>query len=160
MAYDFNLAAWCRTGTCRCFGRWRCCIEFRVRRSDVCDRAQLSRLHIFDGRLPGRGYQRYRCCRQLDSGNVNSGQLDSRIIKVTPGQRVSAISNDAGTFSLSITELTQIMPDKDWIAKLQPDEAEAALKKLAELMDQPLSPRFATRLQTLERAIKAKAGST
>ena len=52
------------------------------------------------------------------------------------------------------------MPDKDWIAKLQPDEAEAALKKLAELMDQPLSPRFATRLQTLERAIKAKAGST
>jgi hypothetical protein len=25
---------------------------------------------------------------------------------VTPGQRVSAISNDAGTFSLSITELT------------------------------------------------------
>ena len=26
--------------------------------------------------------------------------------KVTPGQRVSAISNDAGTFSLSITELT------------------------------------------------------
>jgi|SRR4029077_3989510 hypothetical protein len=28
-------------------------------------------------------------------------------IKVTPGQRVSAISNDAGTFSLSITELTK-----------------------------------------------------
>ena len=27
--------------------------------------------------------------------------------KVTPGQRVSAISNDAGTFSLSITELTK-----------------------------------------------------
>jgi hypothetical protein len=27
-------------------------------------------------------------------------------VKVTPGQRVSAISNDAGTFSLSITELT------------------------------------------------------
>jgi hypothetical protein len=25
---------------------------------------------------------------------------------VTPGQRVSAVSNDAGTFSLSITELT------------------------------------------------------
>ena len=28
-------------------------------------------------------------------------------IIVTPGQRVSAISNDAGTFSLSITELTK-----------------------------------------------------
>ena len=28
-------------------------------------------------------------------------------IKVTPGQRVSAISNDAGTFPLSITELTK-----------------------------------------------------
>ena len=28
-------------------------------------------------------------------------------IKVTPGQRVSALSNDAGTFSLSITELTK-----------------------------------------------------
>ena len=28
-------------------------------------------------------------------------------IKVTPGQRVSAISNDAGTFSLSVTELTK-----------------------------------------------------
>jgi hypothetical protein len=28
-------------------------------------------------------------------------------IKVTPGQRVSAISNDAGTFSLSISELTK-----------------------------------------------------
>jgi hypothetical protein len=28
------------------------------------------------------------------------------VVKVTPGQRVSAISNDAGTFSLSITELT------------------------------------------------------
>ena len=27
--------------------------------------------------------------------------------KVTPGQRVSAISNDAGTFSLSVTELTK-----------------------------------------------------
>ena len=28
------------------------------------------------------------------------------VVKVTPGQRVSAISNDAGTFSLSITELS------------------------------------------------------
>jgi hypothetical protein len=28
------------------------------------------------------------------------------VVKVTPGQRVSAISNDAGTFSLAITELT------------------------------------------------------
>jgi hypothetical protein len=28
------------------------------------------------------------------------------VVQVTPGQRVSAISNDAGTFSLSITELT------------------------------------------------------
>lgn len=27
-------------------------------------------------------------------------------LRVSPGQRVSAISNDAGTFSLSITELT------------------------------------------------------
>ena len=51
------------------------------------------------------------------------------------------------------------MPDRDWIAKLQPDEAEAALKKLAQLMDRPLSPRLATGLHTLERALKAKAGS-
>jgi hypothetical protein len=29
------------------------------------------------------------------------------IVKVTAGQRVSAISNDAGTMSLSITELTK-----------------------------------------------------
>jgi hypothetical protein len=29
------------------------------------------------------------------------------VAKVTPGQRVSAISNDAGTFSLSVTELTK-----------------------------------------------------
>lgn len=29
------------------------------------------------------------------------------IVKVTPGQRVSAISNDAGTFSLNVTELTK-----------------------------------------------------
>ena len=28
------------------------------------------------------------------------------VARATPGQRVSAISNDAGTFSLSITELT------------------------------------------------------
>jgi hypothetical protein len=28
------------------------------------------------------------------------------VFRCTPGQRVSAISNDAGTFSLSITELT------------------------------------------------------
>jgi hypothetical protein len=28
------------------------------------------------------------------------------VVRCTPGQRVSAISNDAGTFSLSITELT------------------------------------------------------
>jgi hypothetical protein len=28
-------------------------------------------------------------------------------VRVTPGQRVSAISNDAGTFSLSIVELTK-----------------------------------------------------
>jgi hypothetical protein len=28
------------------------------------------------------------------------------VVRVSPGQRVSAISNDAGTFSLSITELT------------------------------------------------------
>jgi hypothetical protein len=28
------------------------------------------------------------------------------VARCTPGQRVSAISNDAGTFSLSITELT------------------------------------------------------
>jgi hypothetical protein len=30
----------------------------------------------------------------------------AEVLRVTPGQRVSAISNDAGTFSLSITELT------------------------------------------------------
>ena len=29
-----------------------------------------------------------------------------QVYRCTPGQRVSAISNDAGTFSLSITELT------------------------------------------------------
>jgi hypothetical protein len=29
-----------------------------------------------------------------------------QVVRCTPGQRVSAISNDAGTFSLSITELT------------------------------------------------------
>ena len=28
------------------------------------------------------------------------------VFRCSPGQRVSAISNDAGTFSLSITELT------------------------------------------------------
>jgi hypothetical protein len=28
------------------------------------------------------------------------------VLRCSPGQRVSAISNDAGTFSLSITELT------------------------------------------------------
>jgi ABC-type cobalamin transport system permease subunit len=28
------------------------------------------------------------------------------VVRCSPGQRVSAISNDAGTFSLSITELT------------------------------------------------------
>jgi len=32
--------------------------------------------------------------------------------KVTPGQRVSAISNDAGTPSLSITELTKCAPSR------------------------------------------------
>jgi hypothetical protein len=30
----------------------------------------------------------------------------AEVFRCTPGQRVSAISNDAGTFSLSITELT------------------------------------------------------
>lgn len=34
--------------------------------------------------------------------SANSAQ----VYRCTPGQRVSAISNDAGTFSLSITELT------------------------------------------------------
>jgi hypothetical protein len=29
-----------------------------------------------------------------------------QVVRCSPGQRVSAISNDAGTFSLSITELT------------------------------------------------------
>ena len=29
-----------------------------------------------------------------------------QVVRVAPGQRVSALSNDAGTFSLSITELT------------------------------------------------------
>ena len=29
-----------------------------------------------------------------------------QVYRCTPGQRISAISNDAGTFSLSITELT------------------------------------------------------
>jgi hypothetical protein len=28
-------------------------------------------------------------------------------VRCTPGQRLSAISNDTGTFSLSITELTK-----------------------------------------------------
>ena len=31
----------------------------------------------------------------------------TQVYKVTPGQRVSAISNDAGTFNLSVTELSK-----------------------------------------------------
>ena len=31
----------------------------------------------------------------------------TQVYKITPGQRVSAISNDAGTFNLSVTELSK-----------------------------------------------------
>ena len=52
------------------------------------------------------------------------------------------------------------MSDHDWIAQLLPYEAEAALKSLAQSMTGPLSVREATELQRLEKALRAKAGST
>ena len=49
----------------------------------------------------------------VDPGTTVSSTLGTllpppavQVYRCTPGQRVSAISNDAGTFSLSITELT------------------------------------------------------
>jgi hypothetical protein len=39
------------------------------------------------------------------AGTLLSANI-AEVFRCTPGQRVSAISNDAGTFSLSITELT------------------------------------------------------
>jgi hypothetical protein len=44
-------------------------------------------------------------------------------------KHVSATTNDAGTFSLSITELTRLM-GIDWTKDLKPDEAQAALDAL------------------------------
>ena len=52
------------------------------------------------------------------------------------------------------------MPDKDWIAILTPDEAEAALKSIMQSLEGPLSAREATGLHRMEQRLKAKAAST
>ena len=61
MAYDTIWRLGAAQALAVASGRWRNRIEFCVRRSDVCDRAQLSRLHIFDGRMQNSGCQSYGC---------------------------------------------------------------------------------------------------
>jgi hypothetical protein len=89
-------------GSCRCLSRWRGSIELRFRHTDLCDSTGLSGFDLIDGRLSdcNREVERQRRQGTLLPANWVEG------VKVTPGQRVSAISNDAGTFSLFITELT------------------------------------------------------
>jgi hypothetical protein len=74
-----------------------------------------------------------------------------QVVRCSPGQRVSAISNDAGTFSLSITELT----DKWRRKNLTPNEAQAALDAL-KTHKAPVTPREATELLRLRRTLQAK----
>ena len=77
-----------------------------------------------------------------------------QVYRCTPGQRVSAISNDAGTFSLSITELTDWMLDDKWIDKLRPEECVAALESLASFG--AMTAKEATTIQRWQRALKAR----
>jgi hypothetical protein len=64
----------------------------------------------FPGSVPSTGSCRIAIASPNDNGvSSTQGTLPANWIEVfrcSPGQRVSAISNDAGTFSLSITELT------------------------------------------------------
>ena len=52
------------------------------------------------------------------------------------------------------------MPDRDWIANLRPYQAEAALEKITEAMAGGMTAKEATELHRLQKALKAKAGST
>jgi len=92
-------------GSCCGFG-WRYGgIKLRFRHTDLCDSAGLSGFNLIDRWLQdcNRESERQRC--QLHCWHATTGKLDTSF-QVFTGQRVSAISNDAGTFSLSITELT------------------------------------------------------
>ena len=51
------------------------------------------------------------------------------------------------------------MADNDWVNGLLPYQAQETLDRLAK-MDIPLSPNEATEFLRLERALRAKAGST
>ena len=77
------------------------------------------------------------------------------VFRRSPGQRVSAISNDAGTF-LALNHRADRLMDTDWTKDLKPDEAQAALD----------SPRYAKssaygsrdcRITEAEAGLQAKA---
>ena len=78
----------------------------------LCDSAVLSWFDSFDRRAR---HESVGCRIAIVSPNDNAVSSTAgtllppnwvHVVRCSPGQRVSAISNDAGTFSLSITELT------------------------------------------------------
>lgn len=54
------------------------------------------------------------------------------VVRCTPGQRVSAISNDGVSVSLDYGAHRPMPIDPDWVESLLPYEAQAVLDKLAE----------------------------
>ena len=159
----YNLPARCCTGTCRCFGRRCCCIEFRVRRSDVCDRAQLSRFHIFDGRLPSSGCQSNGCGCQFNSRDafcLPTGFKKSRLRQGSvylPSAMMPVRSRSASPNSRNDKCQSSMMQRS---TTFRPTKRQAMLEKLDGIYKDGISAREAVELHRIEKVLKAKAAST
>jgi hypothetical protein len=75
------------------------------------------------------------------------------VFRCSPGQRVSAISNDAGTFANYGADR---LMDRDWTKTLTPAEAQAALEAF-NASKAPITAREAAELLKLKRALETKA---
>ena len=76
---------------------------------------------------------------------------------VVRGQRVSAVSNDAGTWDLlALNHRANRLMDTDWTENLTPDEARAALDAL-NANKVTITAREAVELLKLKRALEVKA---
>ena len=92
-------------GSCRCFSWWSGSIEL----------AFGTQTYAIQLAYPGSTSSTGGCRIAIVSPNDNAVSSTAgtllppnwvEVFRCSPGQRVSAISNDAGTMSLSITELT------------------------------------------------------
>ena len=124
--------------------------------------AQTKRIRLsFPGSTSSTGGLRYTVVDPGVTVSSTAGPLLPanfiEVIKVTPGQRVSAISNDAGTFSLSIHRTHRLaMRDYRWMRDLSPDKARAAIAAL-DKQPPPDTVRGILEMRAMREALQAKA---